>query len=46
MAALEMENEANVDGAPEAHSPDGGAEQVLDDVLVEDISIDGMCGVY
>jgi len=23
-----------------------GADLVLDDVLVEDVSIDGMCGVY
>lgn len=33
-------------GRPAAPETDGGAAVVIDDVLVEDVSIDGMCGVY
>ncbi|MGH8979760.1 MAG: mycofactocin precursor MftA [Acidimicrobiales bacterium] len=28
------------------HERDGDLDLILDDVLVEDVSIDGMCGVY
>lgn len=31
---------------PGAERPDVEADVVLDDLLVEDVSIDGMCGVY
>jgi mycofactocin precursor len=31
---------------PGAERPEVGADVVLDDLLVEDVSIDGMCGVY
>ena len=33
---------------PAHHEADGGAEETLveDELLVEEISIDGMCGVY
>ena len=31
---------------PGAERPDVDADVVLDDLLVEDVSIDGMCGVY
>ena len=26
--------------------PAGGKPQILDDVVIEEVSIDGMCGVY
>lgn len=29
-----------------AERPEAEAEVLLDDLLVEDVSIDGMCGVY
>ncbi|HMA46693.1 MAG TPA: mycofactocin precursor MftA [Frankiaceae bacterium] len=32
--------------APEAPVPDAAATEVVDDLLVEEVSIDGMCGVY
>ncbi len=32
--------------APVADGPEGPAELVEADLLVEDVSIDGMCGVY
>lgn len=31
---------------PAGRSPEGGEEHLLDDLLVEEVSIDGMCGVY
>jgi mycofactocin precursor len=31
---------------PGAERPEADADVVLDDLLVEDVSIDGMCGVY
>jgi mycofactocin precursor len=31
---------------PGAERPEVDADVVLDDLLVEDVSIDGMCGVY
>lgn len=31
---------------PRAERPEVDADVVLDDLLVEDVSIDGMCGVY
>lgn len=39
---------AVVSAAPEADPTDEGHEDdpIVDDVLVEDVSIDGMCGVY
>lgn len=27
-------------------TPAGGKPQILDDVVIEEVSIDGMCGVY
>ena len=27
-------------------APAGGKPQILDDVVIEEVSIDGMCGVY
>lgn len=39
----EADLEAEPDSAPQADSAD---ENVLDDLLVEEVSIDGMCGVY
>jgi mycofactocin precursor len=43
-----MENPQTGDGASVAVAPgpDDDAELVEDDLLVEEISIDGMCGVY
>jgi mycofactocin precursor len=37
-----------VDAAPDAVPVDDAAadEQILDELLVEEVSIDGMCGVY
>ena len=32
--------------APEPEPVDSGDELVEDELLVEDVSIDGMCGVY
>ena len=34
------------DTAPTAEVPEDEAELVEEDLLVEDVSIDGMCGVY
>ena len=28
------------------NAPAGGKPQILDDVVIEEVSIDGMCGVY
>ena len=28
------------------NGPAGGKPQILDDVVIEEVSIDGMCGVY
>ncbi len=44
----ELTDEANAAEAPIATAPDqaaGGAE-LSDELLIEEISIDGMCGVY
>ena len=40
---VEVEVEVEVEVAP---APEPGAELVEADLLVEDVSIDGMCGVY
>lgn len=32
--------------AAEGEAVDAGADPVVQDVLVEEVSIDGMCGVY
>jgi mycofactocin precursor len=37
---------ADVDAEPPVAAADGATELVEADLLVEDISIDGMCGVY
>lgn len=35
------------DPVPETDAPDATAEELVEsDLLVEDVSIDGMCGVY
>jgi mycofactocin precursor len=34
------------DPAEDGHEDDPVLDEVLDEVLVEDVSIDGMCGVY
>jgi mycofactocin precursor len=43
-----MDNRETADAAAVAVAagPDDDAELVEDDLLVEEISIDGMCGVY
>ena len=42
-----LEGEASVERRPEpVHEPDAAEEAVLADLLVEEVSIDGMCGVY
>lgn len=53
MTPTELEQEAGLanlraEGAPDALTIDADAadEQVLDELLVEEVSIDGMCGVY
>jgi mycofactocin precursor len=40
-----MADDATVELADEAAVTDPG-DEVADDVLVEEVSIDGMCGVY
>jgi mycofactocin precursor len=37
---------ASRDGAVEAIAEDEAAEALLESLLVEEVSIDGMCGVY
>jgi len=44
MAEVELDTTSEDDGAPE--SPSGDEPLIEEDLLVEDISIDGMCGVY
>ncbi len=41
-AAVEPESDSEQKTPPQP----SGAELVVEDLLVEDISIDGMCGVY
>jgi mycofactocin precursor len=42
-ATLDAERDAQ---APAAHEPEAPDALVEEDLLVEDVSIDGMCGVY
>jgi mycofactocin precursor len=42
-ATLDTEADANAPAAREPEAPDALVEE---DLLVEDVSIDGMCGVY
>ena len=41
-----MENEQVVEGRDEATSEPVGDEAIDEEMLIEEISIDGMCGVY
>lgn len=47
MTVTETQPEAtDADEVAEAAAVDSPADAVVDEVLVEEISIDGMCGVY
>jgi mycofactocin precursor len=52
MSGLLEQDTPIVDRGPDAEDvaaaepPDAESELVLEDLLVEDVSIDGMCGVY
>lgn len=48
MTVTEPTNETTEPAAPavDDHAADAADALVTDDVLVEEISIDGMCGVY
>jgi mycofactocin precursor len=41
-----MEQETVVDAAGEQHESVETDDELLDELLIEEISIDGMCGVY
>jgi mycofactocin precursor len=46
MAAMNSRNTPQNAPAVDLTAPDEDAELVEEDLLVEEISIDGMCGVY
>jgi mycofactocin precursor len=42
----DVETDSHADSSTDAVSEEGSDALVADEVLVEEISIDGMCGVY
>jgi mycofactocin precursor len=46
MSAMDNPETADATSVAVAPGPDDDVEFVEDDLLVEEISIDGMCGVY